>query len=90
MADGREALAEAWNFMAEQCDIVLTGLASALGPPQRSGPDDIPDHVRAQASTHVRAQADAAAVRTELARVPLRGRPGHGDAACYHCLQQRR
>ena len=28
--------------MAEQFNIVLTVLASALGPPQRSGPDDIP------------------------------------------------
>ena len=42
IADGRAALVEAWHFTAEQCDTVLTGLASAVGPPPRLGPDDIP------------------------------------------------
>ena len=81
IADGRAALVEAWHFTAEQCDTVLTCLASAVGPPPRLG---------TIASSLVWAQADSATVRTEGARVPRRGRSGHGNAACYHGLQPRR
>ena len=32
--DVRDALMEAWHLTAEQCDLVLNGLSSAVGPPQ--------------------------------------------------------